>query len=202
VPGFLLDNNHVYEYYRHANSVVGAHIASIPQGAVIFGSAICLGEIAAGHRMQTRDKQTPAGQAKRDEFELWLNEKFVPNAKEVTTTTTQYYAELMGRIWESHPPSGKKTQTELHLLRSDADHKAGLAHYVMNGVDINDVWAVALAWEHGLTFVTTDSMDWVREAAKKDVAWDCWIPKSSPYSSSALSPPTSQSPPRALPEHS
>ncbi len=191
MPGFLLDTNHVYDFYRHqSGSVVVARMNTLPSGSIILGSAVCLGEIASGHRMQKRENQEPSGRATRDEFLLWLNEKFVLDALNVTPTTAPYYAELMGRIWDAHPPGGKKQRTELHLLRSGADHKAKLAHLVSNGVDVNDVWAVALAWEFGLTFVTRDKMFWVREAAGDDVKWDCWLPNSTPFSPTAVPPPS------------
>lgn len=57
------------------------------------------------------------------------------------------------------PPPPKK-RTERHLLDL--------------GVDINDVWAVAVAWEHGLIFVTEDKMACIREAVGSDVQFECW----------------------------
>lgn len=175
--GYLLDSNHVYDYYRQKNSAVVEKILSLPTGSIILGCAISLGEIAAGHKMPHH--QTARGQAIRDEYVAWLHEKFSPYAKSVTVTTGNYYAELMGRIWRlNRPPQNGKRGTELHLLYSGADHEAGLAHFVSKGVDIYDVWQAAVAWEHGLAFVTTDDMGWIREAAGVDIAWECWIPKS------------------------
>jgi len=172
VPGYLLDSNHVFDFYKQEKSDVVARVRSLPAGSIILGCAISLGEIAAGHAMP--HKQTPAGQAVRDGYVLWLNETFAGSAKDVTGTTGGYYAQLIGRIWRIHPAK-KGKQTEQHLMNSGAEHKAVLAHLVMNGVDINDVWMAAVAWEHGLTLVTSDRMPWVREAAGLDVTWDCWI---------------------------
>ena len=178
VPGFLLDNNHIDAYYRKSDPAVVAKLAEFPD-AIILTSVFALGEVEAGHLMP--HKQTPPGQVRRDEFVAWLNKTLVPNAKEVTVTTAHHYAKLIGRIWNLHKPVSQKTGTEKHLLYG-ANQKNAVEYCVRHGVDINDVWAVAVAWEHGLTFLTTDAMTWVREAAGEDVKWDCWItkPTSSP----------------------
>jgi predicted nucleic acid-binding protein len=190
VPGVLLDSNHVQHFYQQRGSIV-AKVNALPSDAVVLGCAISLGEIAAGHEM-TKPKDA-AGQAIRDGYIKWLNEKFAPNAIDVTIAVATSYAELIGRIWANHPPSGKNRHTEQHLFRQGG-HKATLAYLVSNGVDINDVWCVAVAMAYGLTFVTTDAINWIREAAGNDVNWDCWLEKSPSPFPIVSPPPSGQSP--------
>jgi predicted nucleic acid-binding protein len=70
------------------------------------------------------------------------------HALEIQVTTRTYYAEITARIWEKHPPPTEKKRTELHLAEL--------------GIDINDVWIFAVAWEHGLTLLTSDRMATIR----------------------------------------
>jgi hypothetical protein len=90
----------------------------------------------------------------------FVNEKFESFKLEVSEHTPACYGEIMGRIWLNDPPS-PKVETEQHLLNL--------------GVDINDVWAVAVAWEHGLTFLTEDKMPCIKKAVVSDVEFDCWL---------------------------
>ncbi len=129
-------------------------VRSIPPDCLLWVCTITLGEIEAGHRMtKTTD------QLKRDEYDRFVNDNFPHVALEVSLSTRNYYAEIIARIWRKHPPPPKK-RTERHLLDL--------------GVDINDVWAVAVAWEHGLIFVTEDKMTCIREAVGSDVQFECW----------------------------
>jgi hypothetical protein len=41
-------------------------------------------------------------------------------------------------------------------------------------LDTNDVWTVAFAWEHGLTFLTTDKIPCIRESIQ-EVKWGNWL---------------------------
>ena len=36
-------------------------------------------------------------------------------------------------------------------------------------LDTNDLWTVAVAWEHGLTFLTTDKMPCIRESIQEGI---------------------------------
>ena len=67
---------------------------------------------------------------------------------------------LLGRIWQARTPASPDVKTDAHL--------------VSLGVDINDIWLVAVAWEHGLAVVTTDKMRVIREAVGVDVAFENW----------------------------
>jgi predicted nucleic acid-binding protein len=155
--GYLLDGNHIEALFREEPNVI-QKIRSIPAENLLWVCNITLGEIEAGHRMtQTTD------QRRRDEYTRFVNETFLHVALEVSPSTRSYYAEILGRIWHKHPPPPKK-RTERHLLDL--------------GVDINDVWNVAVAWEHGLVFVTEDNMACIKEAVKDDVTFECWLSES------------------------
>jgi tRNA(fMet)-specific endonuclease VapC len=155
VRGYLLDNNHVEAFIREEPSVIQKARVT-PAERLIWVCNITLGEIEAAHRgmTQTTDQQ------RRDEYAKAVREKFENLKLEVSEHTPAYYGEIMGRIWQKHPPSPKK-KTEQHLLDL--------------GVDINDVWVVAVAWEHGLTLLTSDRMTCIREAVSGEVEFDSWI---------------------------
>lgn len=154
MQGFLLDCNHLDALYRQVPSVV-ARLKNEPVERWAFACAITLGEVVAGHLMtQTTD------QTRRDDYERYINENFVPYSIPITDKTREHYGVIMGRIWERHlPPPGR--DTEKHLIQS--------------GVDLNDVWFVACAREHNITAVTNDDMTWIKEAVEGEVRFDNWL---------------------------
>lgn len=150
-----MDNNHIGALVRKEPSVL-LKLRTIPHEHLLCVCRITLGEIEAAHRGMTQTTD----QARRDEYDEFIDENLFK--VEVSEHTSEYYGEIMGRIWQKHPPpSGKKTER----------------HLVDLGVDINDVWAVAIAWEHNLTFVTTDRMAVIKEAVGDEVEFGCWIEK-------------------------
>jgi predicted nucleic acid-binding protein len=154
VRGYLIDVNHVGPFIREEPGIM-AKARATPAEHIVWICNITLGEIEAGHRGMTQTTD----QASRDEYSRLVNEKFQNFKLEVSEHTPAYYGEIMGRIWQNDPPS-PKVETEPHLLKL--------------GVDINDVWAVAVAWEHGLTFLTNDGMACIRKAAP-EVTFECWL---------------------------
>ena len=158
--GYLLDVNHVGAFIREEPGIM-AKARATPAEHLVWVSNITLGEIEAGHRGMSQTTNQKA----RNEFVRLVNEKLGSLKLEVSEHTPACYGEIMGRIWQKHPPS-PKVKTEQHLLDL--------------GVDINDVWTAAIAWEHGLTFLTQDGMACIREALKQEiedneVAFDCWL---------------------------
>jgi predicted nucleic acid-binding protein len=131
-----------------------AKLKSLPANTQIRASTITLGEIEAGHEMTvTTDLK------RRNEFIAFVQAKFVPNALPISHSTGYYYAKIMGRIWKRFPPAKSSISPDLHL----ATH----------GVNVNDVWIVASAWEHGLIFLTNDKMKCIRPQTP-EVTWDDW----------------------------
>ena len=152
--GYLLDTNHIDAVFLSKSTVMNK-INSLPGDTQIRVCAITLGEIEAGHRMTHTTNQR-----RRDDFAAFVNEKFLANALPISHSTRLSYAEIISRIWKRHPPANPKTRTEVHLLQL--------------GVDINDVWVAAVAWEHGLIFVTRDKMKCIREAVV-ELQVECWL---------------------------
>ncbi len=155
--GFLLDCNHLTAFCRQDPAITDK-LKTFPVEWWVFASAITLGEVEAGHQMTVTTDQT-----KRDGFAKCIREWFAGNALEITKTTRFYYADIMGAIWRNHPPPKSKTDTEKYLIEQ--------------GVQINDVWFVASAWEHKIVAVTTDDMKWIKEAVNGHVQFDNWLEK-------------------------
>ena len=152
--GYLLDTNHVAALCNK-NPVLTRKVESLPPDTQLRACAITLGEFEAGHLMTHSTDQK-----KRNDATDFLNRIFVPHALPVSSSTRIYYSQVIGRIWQREGPAKASTRTEMHL--------------VMLGVDINDVWVVSVAWEHGLILVTKDKMDSIRRAVP-EVQVECWL---------------------------
>jgi tRNA(fMet)-specific endonuclease VapC len=151
--GYLMDTNHVSALAARNKSIM-AKLAALPANTPIYASTITLGEIAAGHEMTVSTNQ-----AKRNSAIAFVNSVFVPNALQVSHSTGAYYGKIIGRIWRNNQPASSNISTDKHLVS-------------MN-VGVNDVWIVALAWEHGLTLLTTDKMTCIKSQVS-EVTWDNW----------------------------
>ena len=154
--GYLLDVNHIEAHFRKHPPFMERY-RLVPHDAQWRICSTTLGEIEAGHEMSSSTNQQ-----RRDDYAAFIIEEYLHNALDVTASTRGYYASIVGRIWKKHPPSASKdTRTERHLVDL--------------GIDVNDVWLVSAAWEHGLTVLTRDAMSCIREAVGSDVQFDCWI---------------------------
>jgi predicted nucleic acid-binding protein len=153
VNGYLMDTNHVVAWEAQ-NPPLIAKLTALPPNTLVYTSAITLGEITAGHEM------TPGDPTRRQQAKAFLNIYAVPDAVAVTHYTEWYYGRIIGRIWKRTPPAKASISTDAHL--------------VSLGVNINDVWIVACAWEHGLILLTTDKMDCIREVVP-EVTWENWL---------------------------
>ena len=130
-------------------------VASLPANTQFRACTITLGEFEAGHLITQS-----ADQKKRDAATDFLNRIFLPNALPISISTRLYYAQIISRIWQQQGPARPSTRTEMHL--------------VTLGVDINDVWVVAVAWEHGLVLVTKHKMECIKKAVP-EVQTECWL---------------------------
>lgn len=140
--GYLIDNNHIGAIARQEPRVM-VRLNKIPPENFPYICTITLGEIEAGDLLTTSTDLL-----KREEFLTYVYEWFLPKAIEIRATTRIYYAEIMARIYKKYPKPSKR-ETERHLVEL--------------GIDINDVWTAAVAFEHGLIFVTNDKMACIRE---------------------------------------
>ncbi len=148
-----MDTNHVTAYEGKRPSFL-AKLKSLPANTQLRACTITLGEIAAGNEMTVSTNPK-----RRNDFIAFINSEFVPNALPISHSTGYYYAQIMGRIWKKIPPVKKGISTDLHLAS--------------NGVNVNDVWIVASAWEHGLTFLTNDAMTCIKTETP-EVTWEDW----------------------------
>ena len=153
--GYLLDNNHVEAFCRKDPRILKTERTK-PAEHLIWVCTITLGEIEAGCLMT----QT-TNQAKRGEYIKFVHDRFFEYILPVSESTREHYAEIMGKIWQNHSPSSSSKRTEHHLVEQ--------------GLDLNDVWAVSVAWEHGLIFLTEDKMEWIREAVGNNVLFENWL---------------------------
>lgn len=152
--GYLLDANHVSAHFNSVPSFM-AKVRLVPTDVQWRVCSITLGEIEASHQMSLSTNQL-----RRDDYAAFVIEQYAYNALEITASTRTYYASIIGRIWKKRPPANSRTKTEKHLVAC--------------GVDINDVWMVSAAWEHGLILLTSDAMTCVREVVP-EVQVQCWI---------------------------
>jgi predicted nucleic acid-binding protein len=154
LKGYLLDTNHV-SALANRNPKIQLKISSLPKETLICTCTITLGEIEFGHLVTTTTDQP-----KRDSCAAFINSYFLPNVLGVSGATRFYYGQIMSRIWKRHSPSRGSISTDLHLANL--------------GLNINDVWIVAVAWEHGLIMATTDKMERIRESVS-EVEWENWL---------------------------
>ena len=152
--GYLLDTNHVDPLFRK-EPVIMARFNAVPQDQQIRLSTITLGEIEAGNLLAD-----PPDAQRQDDLNRFLNDYFISTALCVEVATRIDYAVLLARIIEKHPRPSHSKKMRQHLY--------DLA------VDINDLWIVSIAREHGLTVCTEDGMAVIRAAAY-DVAFDNWL---------------------------
>ena len=154
MPGYLLDTNHLSALFQKEPSIL-QKIAALPAGVQLRVCVITLGEAEAGHQM-TRSTNQP----RRDAYTAYVNKEFLPNAIGVSVNTRTYYADIMGRVWNKNRPKKKKLKTERHLVNL--------------GVDVNDIWISAVAWEHNLILVTSDAMTAIKEVAP-EIHFENWL---------------------------
>lgn len=153
--GYLMDTNHVAAWEAQNQSLI-RKMTSLPPNTLIYSSAITLGEISAGHQMTSGDA------LRRHQVKQFLDLYIVPNSVPVSHYTESYYGQIIGRIWKHTPPANASISTDAHL--------------VALGVNINDVWIAASAWERGLILLTTDKMACIRAIiTASEITWDNWL---------------------------
>ena len=159
MEGYLLDTNAV-SHWHHQHPRLAQRINALAGHDQLRVSAITLGEIEFGHNLYLRSRDL----VRRDEFANWVSRNF-PKSRtlEVTRDTRDYYGVLRAAIFEKYPP-----------LKADENHPELCYDPVSAselGIDENDLWIAAQAIEHGLTLVTQDNMDRIKQVAKDIRDW-------------------------------
>jgi predicted nucleic acid-binding protein len=151
-----MDTNHVTAWEAR-NPTLIAKLEALPKNDLVYACAITLGEMEAGHEMTSGDL------ARRHQVGQFLNLHVLPQAIPITLYTRTYYGDIMGRLWRRTPPAKPSVSTDSHLVNT-------------LGVNVNDVWIVACAWEHGFILLTTDAMTAIRAVlTAKEVTFDNWL---------------------------
>jgi predicted nucleic acid-binding protein len=156
VTGFTFDTNIVRLWYAK-NPVVTGKILSIPSGSNLYISAVSIGEIEFGHlSVRAIDK------VKQADFRRWISQTFDPHLLDITHSTAQEYAKLRRYICDNYYKKSKYIE-----LYEDAQAN-------ILGIDENDLWLVAQAYEHNLTFVTNDKMFRIKEVLGHMIDVETW----------------------------
>lgn len=159
LQGYLLDTNHVNAWFNGNQAFMGRLGGITPERRFFWVSAISVGEIEFGSAITSGSREVAK------DFRQFLNREFRLLSENMVLPVDEhvgdYYAKIMGGIWSKHPPRSDKIKTEAHLLKL--------------GVDINDVWIAATAWNHGLTLLTSDNMRCIRESTSDAITVEAWI---------------------------
>jgi predicted nucleic acid-binding protein len=97
VPGYLLDANHVYPYWKRSEDLC-AKLAQLIPPVMIRVCTVTLGEIEFGHR-----STNSSNQGIRDDYTAWINEALLPHALVISENTRLSYASIMQNIWTKYP---------------------------------------------------------------------------------------------------
>jgi predicted nucleic acid-binding protein len=148
-----MDTNHVVAWEAD-NPALMAKLDPMSKDNLVCTCAIVIGEMSAGHYMTDGDLQ------RRHQVRQFLNIWVIPYVVDVRATTESYYGRIMGRLWKIPPLPKPSSGTDAHL--------------VSFGVNVNDVWIVACAWEHNLVLLTSDNMTNIRNVTP-EVAFENWL---------------------------
>jgi len=143
MPGYLLDTNHITAWEGGHPKFVERNRAR-PVENIIWVCPISLGEMECGIRITNSTDF-----ARRSACRKFLQTEALDFVWPIKDTTRISYADVMEKIWRKHPPPNRKVDTQAHLAAF--------------GVDVNDVWIVAVALEANLTLVTSDQMATIRD---------------------------------------
>ena len=125
-------------------------------------SVITLGEIEYGIRVAPVERaEALAG------FRRLVADKF-PYVLPIQEATSEPYGELRGRLFQQYSP--REARGRKRRVEQIQDPESGLAM----GIQENDLWLVAQAYEHNLILVTRDKMRSLAAIASPDVQFEFW----------------------------
>jgi tRNA(fMet)-specific endonuclease VapC len=150
VRGYLLDTNIIVNWYdasKNHHQAVMDRLAAIEPQSILCTSAISWGEMEYGHRAVS-DADSP-GQVARNAFV----ERELPICIDVRQSTSIYYGQIRARLFNKYAPRERRRKG----LRPE--QLADPATALQLGVQENDLWIAAQAFEHNLILVTCDKLD-------------------------------------------
>ena len=153
--GYLLDTNIVSYWFDEENNqerpLVLAHIESLPASTPLMTSAIVLGELEAGCRLASKDKQ-----AALKELPRFLRTR-LPRVLAVARATATTYGDLKARLFPYAPKKGRRQLAGSQLAKPIRPKSLG--------ADDNDLWLAAQALERNIVLVTHDAINRIRTIA-------------------------------------
>ena len=142
--GYLLDNNCVFRWWCGHPSIV-ARINALGDAPLRL-SVITLGETEFGHSLTISTMP-----AQREAYIHWLSEQFPPaRLLDVTRHTAFYYGDIRAELFRRYPPEGA-TENHPEMCFDKVSGK-------VLGIDENDLWIAAQAYERKLVLVSNDRM--------------------------------------------
>jgi len=139
-----------------------ARFIELPKDELALVSVITLGEIEYGIRV------APAGRMEDLAGYRKLVTGRFPYALPVQKPTSEAYGELRGRLFERYAP--RDFRSKKRRVEQIQDPESGLSL----GIQENDLWLVAQAYEHNLVLVTRDKMRHLVAIASPDVEFELW----------------------------
>lgn len=148
MKGYLLDTNIVSYWFdgrKPEHEVVTRRISALLDQAPLCVSAITLGEIEYGHRLETPDADTG--------FQVRFNHLIaerLPMVLDVRSSTKLSYGLIRARLFRKFAPKTRRRRDRWPEELIDPTTAKTL------GIQENDLWLAAQAIEHRLVFVTHD----------------------------------------------
>jgi predicted nucleic acid-binding protein len=149
--GYLLDTC-IISYWFNENrepqhSVVSRRIDALDADSPLFISAVTLGEIEYGYRTESQDQEpevpVPESQAVLERLPVILD---------IRRSTTTYYGHLRAGLFEKCVPRDQRKRAKRPEQLVDPITARDL------GIDENDLWLAAQAFERRLILATHDRM--------------------------------------------
>ena len=157
--GYLLDTCMIKYWFNNddqCHAAVCAHIEGLPEEAPLRVSAVSVGEIEYGHRVAARE-YTPV----QEELNRFVNDK-LPEVLVVRASTATYYGRIRARLFNTFAPKGQRKHLRPEQLVDPVTAKE-------LGIQENDLWITAQAFEHNLVLVTHDKMDHIRQVLEGEL---------------------------------
>ena len=170
MDGYLLDTNilsYWFDESRPEHSAVKWHVDQPPEAALLWVSAITLGEIEYGHRCSP----TP-GVDSQKEF-LAFVEKEAPHIADIDKHTATRYGKLRSLLFKRLGPKSRRQKWPEQLTDPTTAKQLGIQE--------NDVWIAAQALQFNLVLVSNDKMQHLKQVAS-DLRIENWaIPRQAAY---------------------
>lgn len=157
----MLDNMTTNLWFCGNQNVV-ARVEEIQRDSphsLIVISVVTFGEVVYGHA-----RNTSTDLARRAEFEQWLADKF-PRPLRITKAHARIYGELKAVLFRLYPP-----QNKTRFVDRCFDKVSGSEL----GIDDNDLWIAAQAFEQNFVLVSDDKMNRIRTAAGAGLKCENW----------------------------